>query len=537
MVDEEVFQFTLKEVVAPNCKLYFDAYPYVFLAGDRRIYNWANTTDAYEFLANLHLRLTQPDAKLVQENLSLHILTKGEHSRIEKYGCMRGDVLYVNNGRGGMFKLTTEEITEVSNGTDGVLMLAPEVKPWPVLAGNEGRINELAKQVGYKGGQVADSPLCRHFTGMFEESVLATEQYQQLLLLRYLSLFMGNMIDLRPILMTLGEQGSGKSTLWEKIMWLMEGIEYESGTLPTKMRDFVAAVTNSQMQIFDNIDGANFTNSKSDYAGYIDLMCKCSTGGKIPIATLYETNVSREYSLRCDLFFTARTNPFPSHRSDLARRMMFFPIRKPETYEYVTTEKMKANLVKDSDDMKLETLIRLHYLVKALVANRDKEYAPVSEMHSYENWTMRIADFEGWADQMVTIWQGCKVSYLERVTEDSPLVNVIRRWIGSDPDENIGRWARSGEIYKELSERYGRQLRDSWRTDAVFGRRLKENYSALRLLGIHRKTLNGSQMYSFEPSGAQVEQSVDAYKDSTPDWRIRHDKEDKKLQDLELGYD
>lgn len=532
VVEEETLQFVLSEVLKPNAKLYFDAYSYVFVPNDNRIYNWANDMDAYEFLSNLHLRMTQPDAKLVRENLNLHILTHGENVRIEKYGGMHADAVYLNTGRGGMFKITAEAIVEVPNGTDGVLVSSPDVRPWPALEGKEDRLAELAARLDHQGGKVCDTPLCKHFFGMFEEGQLTSEQYQQLILLRYLSLFMGDSLLLHPMMMSLGEQGSGKSTLWEKIMWLLEGPQYESGALPTKIRDFVSSVTNSAIQIFDNIDGVNF--NRGDYQSYIDILCKCCTGGKLDIAQLYETNVNRSYSLRCHIFLTCRVNPFPSHRSDVSRRMLFFPIRKPEQDEYVTVEQMKAQLVADSENMKLETLLRLQLVVKALVANRGKEYPPISEMHSFENWTMRIADYEGWSDEMVAIWKGCKAQYQERVTEDSPLVDAVRRWIGSDPERNVGRWVRASEVYKELSEKYLRQVTDAWRSSAVFGKRMKENFSALRLLGIEKRVLDGTTMYRFNCTPTQVEQCSTAYEDSVPGWRLFADREDAKLKNLDF---
>jgi hypothetical protein len=531
VIEEDVLQFVLCEVLKPNARLYFDAYGYVFIPSDNRIYNWSNDMDAYEFLGNLHLRMTQPDARLVRENLSLHILTNGEAVRIEKYGGMHGDAVYLNNGRGGMFKITADAIVEVPNGTDGVLVSSPDVKPWPALEGKEDRLAELAAKLSNRGGKVCDTPLCKHFFGMFEEGQLSSEQYQQLILLRYLSLFMGESLLLHPMMMSLGEQGSGKSTLWEKIMWVLEGPQYESGALPTKMRDFVASVTNSAIQIFDNIDGVNF--NRGEYQSYLDIMCKCCTGGKLDIAQLYETNVNRSYSLRCHIFLTARVSPFPSHRSDAARRTLFFPIRKPEQAEYVTVEQMKAQLIADAEDMKLETLLRLQLVVKALTAKRDQEYPPISEMHSFESWTMRIADHEEWSDEMVVIWKGCKAQYQERVTEDSPLVDAVRRWIGSYPEKNVGRWVRASEIYRELSEKYYRQVTDAWRSSAVFGKRLKENFSALRLLGIEKKVLDGTTMYCFNSTPSQVEQCTTAYVDSVPSWRLFADKEDAKLRNLE----
>jgi hypothetical protein len=532
VVDEEVYQYVLDRVIGRYGKMYVDAYPYVFIEREGKLINWKNDNEAYELMSRLHLRLVQRDSQMVRENLDLNILMYGEHTRIEKYGCLRDNTLYINNGRGGMFRLTAGgDVDEVPNGTDGVLVLANAVTPWPTIKGNEERIKEIAEKLSYKGGKVSkESALCRHFSGMFEEDILSSEQYQQMIMLRYLSLFMGNVIPIRPILMSLGEQGSGKSTLWEKIMWLLQDIDYESGALPQNLRSFVASLTNSQMQIYDNIDGTNF--SKGDPASYIDLMCKASTGGKIPIAELYKTNIVQEYSLRCDLFLTARVNPFPSHRSDLSRRMLYFPVRKPEADEYVTVKRMKADLKADADEMRLETLVRLQAVLEALV-NNQQEYVPISEMHDYENWTRRIAEYEGWGAEMVAIWKGCKEQYQERVSEDSPMVDSIRRWIGSQPEHNVSRWVRASEIYKELLELYPKQTSGAWRSSASFGKALKANFSALRILGIVDKKVTGHCLYYFQPASTQIEFCSLSYEDSVPDWRLQSDAEDVKLKNLD----
>jgi hypothetical protein len=318
----------------------------------------------------------------------------------------------------------------------------------------------------------------------------------------------------------LGEQNSGKSTLWEKFMWLIEGTTYESGALPTKLRDFVAAITNHQTRLFDNIDGSNFNDPKSDASAYMDLMCKCSTGGKIEIAELYKTNIVKEYNLRCDLFLTARVNPFPSHRSDLSRRIVYFPVRKPESGEYVTVEQMKAQIDADSDEMKLETLVRLNYIVKALKENT-KAYNPVSEMHSYENWSMRIADYEGWGDEMKAIWNGCVTTYKEKVTENSLLVEVIRKWIGSNPKKHTGEYFRAGQIHQELMRLYPKQTSTFWKSGTGFQKAIESNYSALRSLGVDNnggKLRSGYKVWKFTPTPAEVQMCVATYTDSTREY-------------------
>jgi hypothetical protein len=385
-------------------KFFFDAYPYVYLPEDKQVVRFQDDAEAHQLLGKMRLRIRQRDTELVRENLRAHIMEFGEPTRVEKLGCLRGGTIYVNNGRGGMFKITTDSISEVANGTDGVLMHAPDLKPFPPL--DEAKLEEVSKKLIGAGGKVTELLLCQHLNAHFEEGgSLAQPQYQQLVIMRFLSLFIGNSLALRPIMIALGEQNSGKSTLWEKFMWLLYGTEYESAALPSKRRDFVAAMTNNAINIFDNIDSVNFDNTRSDYPEYIDLMCKASTGGKIPIAELYKTKVQKMYDLRCDQFLTARVNPFPSHRSDLSRRTLFFPMRMPSPLEYRTTEEIKQALAHDADEMKLEILVRLQNVLRALTANT-KSYPPVSQMGSFETFTMRIADHEGWADEMQDIWEG-----------------------------------------------------------------------------------------------------------------------------------
>jgi len=515
IADERTLQF-VKDVFEKldRGKFFFDAYPYIYLIEEKRVVRFQDDGEAHQLLGKMRLRIKQRDTELVRENLRAHIMEFGEQTRVEKLGCLRGEAIFVNNGRGGMFKITTDLISEVPNGTDGVLTHYPDLKPFPAL--DEAKLENIRKKLNGLGGKVSDSLFCQHLNGHFEEGgSLAQQQYQQLVIMRLLSLFIGNSLDLRPIMIALGEQNSGKSTLWEKFMWLLYGTQYQSSALPSKRRDFVAAMTNNAINVFDNIDSVNFDNPRSDYPEYIDLMCKASTGGKVPIAELYKTNVQKMYDLRCDQFFTARVNPFPSHRSDLSRRTLFFPIRMPSPLEYKTTEEIKTPLAHDADEIKLEILVRLQNVLRALVANK-KSYPPVSQMHSFETFTMRVADHEEWADEMHAIWEGYMGDYRERITEDSPLVEYVRRWIGMTTKSNAGRWARAGEIYADLQKAYGQDFTKMWRSSAVFGRKIRENLTALRVLGIDTKKPQGNQFYKFEPSLDQMARCRDAWNDSAP---------------------
>ncbi|MGA8776466.1 MAG: hypothetical protein WB536_18895 [Terriglobales bacterium] len=95
-------------------------------------------------------------------------------------------------------------------------------------------------------------------------------------------------------------------------------------------------------------------------------------------------------------------------------------------------------------------------------------------------------------------------------------MEYVRRWIGMATKSNAGRWARAGEIYADLQKVYGQDFTKMWRSSAVFGKRLKENKTALRVLGVEVKPLHGNLLYRFEPSQEQMERCRDAWNDSAP---------------------
>jgi hypothetical protein len=242
IVEAEVLAYvvtTLRDVM--KARFFVDAYPYIFLPYETTIYDMHNGEAAYRILSRLGLLCTQKHYALVEENVHQKILFQGKSVHIEKFGCMRGDAIYVNNGRGGMIKITTDKFEEAPNGTDDVYMSNKHLRTWPAL--DQEKLADIGRSLGQNGGRVTDSPLCQTLNAYFDEDgKLTSAQYRQLVLMRYLSLFLGSEnINLRPIMLAIGPQNSGKSTLWEKILWLFFGTDFTSPGLPPKLPDFIAA--------------------------------------------------------------------------------------------------------------------------------------------------------------------------------------------------------------------------------------------------------------------------------------------------------
>ena len=507
---EEVRKFCL-DAIRQRAKLFVDGFGYAFLTAERRIIRLGAGEDIPGLLGRLHLRATQPDTDLIREELEQYALEHGERSKIERLGCWRNQKCYINTGRNTMLRLDGEKIDQLACGDDGVYMLieGKPLLPWPELTSEWlAEIATVQERLAGKGMLAGDTPLCRQLMANYDEEggFLVAAQYRQLLLSRVLSFWLRGVSSMRPILLATGEQNTGKSTLFDRIMWTLYGPDYESGALPTDIRSFLAAVTSSSLRQFDNIDGADLT-------GYWDYLCKSASGGDVSIAVLYRTNVERLYTIHCDLMLTARQNPSPSHRSDVSRRILHFPLA-PSTGRVRGRDEMRRETAALRHELLTEIVARLGLVVRALRGTENYVVQePISQMVDYETYTMRVADYEGWGAEMQAIWTGVMGQYRDAITEDAPLVMALRRWLGRglNSTQNVGRELTSAQLYDEMARQQGDEFTRTYRNASAFGRALRTHMTTLRVLGVQRrKSHEGVRFVSFRPDADELARCLSA---------------------------
>jgi hypothetical protein len=175
---------------------------------------------------------------------------------------------------------------------------------------------------------------------------------------------------------------------------------------------------------------------------FIDIFCKCATGATEPIAVLFKTNVLKNFNLRCHLFFTARA--WTEERGDLARRTLFFPVRTMSRQERTDVTVIAAR-IQDPQyrrTLQLETLVRLQLVLRAMNAMGKKQYVGESGMLDYEFWTRRVAEREGWEEQMRQIWEIRYTNGQTLAASANTMVQTIRLWLGK-----IGGWMKPDELF------------------------------------------------------------------------------------------
>ena len=510
--DMKVYRHVVKSVEAQG-ELYFNTFPYLYLPSEHRLIQFReDATDTTELLLSLNLLITQRDYSLVLKNLEQHIIANGQGVDVDKIGCYRNSAIYVNKGDGQLLKITEDGITVEHNGADGVLMYEPSLMPWPDPTEHEEKMEDLTKLVGGKGMLLRnDTPLRQYLRANWDMQGLTPGEYEQLFFTRYLSLWIANSLKLWPIMAATGEPNNGKSTAFEKLMWLLYDPNYESENLPDNRRSLLAKVTNGGIAVFDNVDGANMSD-----LGFIDTFCKCATGGTEPIAALYKTNVLKNFNLRCNLFFTARA--WNEERGDLARRTLFFPVRTMSREERTDVGIIAARVQDQSyrRTLQLETLVRLQLVLRAMNALGKKQYVGESGMLDYEFWTRRVAEFEGWEEDMRRIWE---IQYKQGQTQAASvntMVQTVRLWLGKvgadDSMPNVGRIVQPSEMFKEIYELNEKTNQKHTYTSVVsFGRALERNISELHTLGIEQRGSPGHRKYVFRPSEDAAEQCREIY--------------------------
>lgn len=174
---------------------------------------------------------------------------------------------------------------------------------------------------------------------------------------------------------------------------------------------------------------------------------------------------------------------------------------------------MREEFLVDEPELKLETLVRLQNVLRALLANTT-EYKPISEMASFENFTRRVAHFEGWGTGMDTIWRGLMADYKHQLTEGDPFISWIKCWIGTDG--NVGKTVRPGQIYADLGRNYGRHFRKTAGcVDAArFGRTIRKNLDPLATLGFKQTGNNGGPIYTADPTPDVLSECKQCYEET-----------------------
>jgi hypothetical protein len=173
------------------------------------------------------------------------------------------NLLYVTNFSGGMWRLDGAVPKLVENGTDGVFIRVDRSgEPYTPVFESHGLLDEFVFSRPNYSRDYMDPEIAKLFVRAWTYSILIPE-----------------LIRTRPLLIVEGTYGSGKSTMFRSILWLLRGRSADVFQMPHDSKELKEIAWDQNYLFFDGVD--------SLYLGLSNALSTISTGTYDRVRILY----------------------------------------------------------------------------------------------------------------------------------------------------------------------------------------------------------------------------------------------------------
>jgi len=364
------------------------------------------------------LNQADPDWKYVFNDLRLYTLSKGQESDVWKFTRWDNGKLYLSRFDGTMYVLDGENIETKNNGSDGVLFIdRNDWEPWMIEESkNEFGLKELIGQINF-------DTVDPSFDG------ITLEEYRQLFATCLLSQFFIDLLPTKPLLLFLGEKGSGKTSIIRQVGKLIFGSNFDVKTVERGKEDaFTAMVAAHFMVPLDNVD--------TSITWLNDALATTATGNKRTLRKLYTTATEKEIWPRCFVWLSSRTPYF--RRDDVSDRLIILRLKRLPIGKFIQEGQLLRQIAENRAGLLHELLQKLNTIV-AYLNKHDISQDCVN---------FRLADFAAlgkaiWTalggEEAAGAWERIlnkmQVEQEDFALEDDPLPLVILEWMGDDNEK------------------------------------------------------------------------------------------------------
>lgn len=377
-------------------------------------------------------------------DLQARTIREGREVKLAHFATVRDDALYISSGRRQIvIAKHGEPLRVVANGTDDVLFAAEYVlTEWRPTTPVALSILQAFRPTLVAPPEAPDyTPASQHL--LLESWVLAA--------------FMG--IRPLPILVPVGQKGSGKSTTAKITSMIFRGAAGDVSSVPNNQRDFNASMAALPIYVIDNLD-------TEPQPWMIDALATACTGGMVQERRLYTNYELTERKLDAALAITTRTAVF-AERSDIKERVL--PIFYGELAGDLRGDRMlKDEVLYNRDGV-------LSYLATegaSLLGDETPAAGFASRFQEFAKVATRDPNVDG--NAALSAW--IKAQALG-VTDNDPLLQAILDW-----HDEIPLTGTATELVKQLSGK-GADIPHQGGGKKI-ARKLREMKSALIMAGM-----------------------------------------------------
>lgn len=403
---------------------------YLFLKDEKEIISLLEDSRALKnLLTKWGINASEGLFRFVLQELFAHCADNAVDVNIHKFAYYDSEnfVLYLYNTPKSILKITEDKIVTVENGDDGVLFEElPGYQPFKIVNFDKDKnylLEFIIRDLNLDDSNPDINP-------------------RTLLELWFFSLFFESIMPTKPLLVTIGEKGSGKTSILERMGKLLMGEKFGVTSTTPDYKNLITLITNNYLIVLDNMD--------SPTTQINDTLARISTGQVVMVRDYYTTNTQVEYDVKCYVALTSRKPHFT--RDDVADRLVcIFLGRFEEKKGFGAQNRLNKKTAIVRDEAMSYVIFRLQKIIKNLKKNNDETYKHVFRIADFSDFAMRGADSKTEQKMLSNLFSALAQQQKDFATQDDIIYTLLKEIASTK--SNQGQKFSAADLYKEFKHK------------------------------------------------------------------------------------
>mgnify|MGYP000159853133 CR=1 FL=1 len=333
--------------------------------------------------------------------------------------------LYLYNTAKSIFKITEDSITTLENGDEGILFEEmSNYQPFKIVEFKK-NTNCLLDII------IKDLNLDNNNPNINQRKLVEIWFY---------CLFFESIMPTKPLLVTIGEKGSGKTSILKRMGELLMGKKFNVTSTTPDYKNLITLITNNYLIVLDNMD--------SPTTQINDSLARIATGQVIMVRDYYTTNSQVEYEAKCYVALTSRKPQFT--RDDVADRLVCIFLGRLEN-KFIAEKDIDKEILKVRDEVMSYVVSRLQTIIKNLKKNDDKTFKHVFRIADFADFALKSVDSEIEQRALNNLFSALAQQQKEFATQDDIIYTLLKEIVSNKSNEN--RKFLAPELYKEFKHK------------------------------------------------------------------------------------
>lgn len=330
--------------------------------------------------------------------------------------------LYLYNTSKSIFKITEDNITTIENGDEGILF--EEMNNYQPF-----KIVEFKKD--------ANCLLDIIIKDLNLDKSNPNINQCKLVEIWFYCLFFESIMPTKPLLVTIGEKGSGKSSILRRMGKLLMGEKFNVTSTTPDHKNLVTLITNNYLIVLDNMD--------SPTTQINDSLARIATGQVIMVRDYYTTNTQIEYEAKCYVALTSRKPQFT--RDDVADRLICIYLGRLEN-KFIAEKDLDKEIMESRDEVMSYVISRLQIIIKNLKENDNKTFKHAFRIADFADFALKSVDSETEQNILKNLFSALVQQQKEFATQDDIIYTLLKEIISNK--FNLSQKFSASELYRKF---------------------------------------------------------------------------------------